>query len=226
MYHTEYKGQAKLKLNSGRVTAQFNFIQRNIITNEAYVLGRNISVLEIGCANAYLLQRLAPWYSNVTCFEPSPILSAKAKEELMKTKNSSDWSVTVHPTNWDESQVTPESIDLFVSSHVLEHISDLCMFFTHLYSKMKPGGAVFSEVPNHTRDYVNSTFGGQFHVTLFNVRGWILMMEGVGFELMVLETTGGAESPLPNGYHIRAIFTKPGHASQTRDSKRWGGMSE
>ncbi len=226
MYRNEYQGQGVLSLNHSRITAQFNFIHSHVLSNKAYDFGRNLRVLEIGCANAYLLRRLAPWSSDITCFEPSTNLaSAAAKDEIMKGTNTSNLSITVHSMNWDEDRVAPESVDLFISSHVLEHVPDLCNFFTQLYGKIRPGGVIFSEVPNHTLDYVKTTFGGQFHVTLFNARGWILMMESVGFELMVIETVGVEERTMPNGHHIRAIFTKPGHPLQLSNYAKWGGIS-
>lgn len=224
MYRHEYNGQSitNLEPKSQRMSAQYKYIRELILDNRNYGSeGVKYHILEIGCAGGYLLQMLAPWSSMLTCFEPSPRYSELAKNVLLT--NATNIDVRVFASNWNASMISDSSIDIFISSHVLEHIPDLCLFFTQLYERMKPGGAVFSEVPSHNHDVVATTFGGMFHVTLFDARGWILMMEAVGFELMHIEKTGANERTVPNGYHIRAIFTKPGHPSQSKRPK-WKGL--
>lgn len=218
LYRFEYSGQARLNPNSPRISAQFSYVKDFILENANYARTTGertkFNFLEIGCASGYLLKKLAPYATELTCFEPSPHFATAAEELLLA--NNTDLPTRVFPSNWNAELIAPSSVDVFLSSHVLEHIPDLCTFFSELFEKMKPGGAVFSEVPNHNTEYIATTFGGQFHVTLFDARGWILMMENSGFQLMHLTKTGENELATPNGIRMRSIFTKPRHPAQDK----------
>lgn len=110
-------------------------------------------------------------------------------------------------------------IDLLLSSHVLEHIPDLCEFMSGVHTAMRAGGVVFSETPAQPplRSLQRSRGwkGGFFHVSYPSERGWLLMMEAIGFQLVTIET---AVSPTGSALVIRSIFMKPMEVRGERSS--------
>ena len=108
---------------------------------------------------------------------------------------------------------------MFMSSHVLEHMPDLCAFTRQLFAAMAPGGAVFTEVPNVTPAWLRAqssqgimpkSGGGPFHISWATPTGLLRYFESAGFKLGTLETFEGYEaSTKPNGLWIRAVFYRP-----------------
>jgi len=213
MYSDHYHDQAQLNESSLRVQGQFAFIEQYVIKNDKYQFPLSGTIMEIGCAEGFLLARLSTAQRKIRCFEATPGFHTIAEKNI---RQAGATDVVVYPRVWDVSLVPKESVDLFVSSHVLEHIPDLCVFFKELFEVMRPGGAVFTEVPNHNEKYVKTVLGGKFHLTLPTPHGFMNIMTAVGF-VPVIESLVGADefNPVPYGYHIRSIFTKPPHPAIT-----------
>jgi SAM-dependent methyltransferase len=102
-----------------------------------------------------------------------------------------------------------DGTDLFMSSHVLEHVPDLCLLLSELFSLLKPGGFVFAEVPNHWASKVETFLGGVYHVTLHTPRGLHAYLAATGFRLVDLQLVDGSNSVKGDGKSIRALFQKP-----------------
>lgn len=215
MYSKHYHGQAKLQANSLRVQGQFDFIRRNVLDNKKYQFHVPATMMEIGCAGGFLLAKLsaATPTQKVVCFEATPGYPVIAERNV---RQSGVQDVVVYPRIWNASMIPENSVDLFISSHVLEHIPDLCTFLKELYQVMKPGGAVFTEVPNHNDKYVRGVLGGTFHLTLPTPQGLMNIMSAIGFVPVIESLIGKNEfDTVPSGYHIRSIFTKPPHPAIT-----------
>jgi ubiquinone/menaquinone biosynthesis C-methylase UbiE len=147
------------------------------------------------------------------CFEATPGFVSQARENVRK---AGAHSVEIKQSIWNASALQKNSVDLFMSSHVLEHLPDLCTFLAELYDAMKPGGAVFTEVPNHNKAYIKKVLGGVFHLTLPTPQGFMNAMTAAGFVPVVETLVGNDEyNAVPYGYHIRSVFTKPPHPSIT-----------
>ena len=92
-------------------------------------------VLEVGCANGDLLERLARVASHVKGVEPS----IKARE-------------VCHAKGLDVSAQLPDGqFSLVVLSHVLEHLSDPAGMLRALRNRLEPDGVLYIEVPDATR---------------------------------------------------------------------------
>lgn len=177
----------------------------------------NAMVVEAGCSTGELLRRFGAADRHLVCFEPQGSNAATAslrarlsgKHQFPASVINSVFSVRAY----NASDMGAKKIDLFMSSHVLEHVPDLCTFLHELFAVMAPGGAVFSELPNHDRRFVQTVrgwHGGVFHVTYPTPRSLMLMMESVGFRLGLLQTTYGGEEGVANsGMFLRALFFKP-----------------
>ena len=100
-------------------------------------------------------------------------------------------------------------IDLFLSSHVLEHMPDLCTFLRELHSVMAPGGLVFTEVPfqpaARLKAYANGgAQGGLFHLSLPSQRSMDLLMLANGFRRVALtDTTVGISMGAIRALHVK-----------------------
>jgi SAM-dependent methyltransferase len=74
--------------------------------------------------------------------------------ELMPERKPEDFG-NIHYVlgNWEElsAVVPPESVDVAISSHVIEHVPDDLKALNELYRVLKPGGAAFINTPNCKR---------------------------------------------------------------------------
>lgn len=90
--------------------------------------------------------------------------------------------------------VAPESCDLIVASHVLEHYQadDIRDVLTKLKSLLSPHGLLLAEVPNS--DFLaNPEIGGHSHephLLFFSAQSFRTLVEKCGFRVSFLSTTG------------------------------------
>ena len=177
-------------------------------------------IVEIGCSkDAVLMRNLREPERELVCYEPSRNGSLVEVLTSMLKKNSSNESTAIG-TLFDATEHVARfgQIDLFISSHVLEHHANLCDFATELFAAMSPGGAVFTETPNHDRNGIlraHGHTGGVFHITFPSPRAMVLIMESAGFRLGVLQTVSCASAArcglaaAMDGAAVRSIFFKP-----------------
>eukprot|EP00971_Amphidinium_carterae_P136553 2705564-Amphidinium_carterae.1 len=78
----------------------------------------------------------------------------------------------LHKSILDFSNTTSNSIDVFASSHVVEHIANPCHFTAGLYRALKPGGIAFTEVPNQYQDPVMGMSRGNLHLLYFGLQAF------------------------------------------------------
>lgn len=182
-------------------------------------------VMELGCASADLLIRFAGGGANRTrlvCLEPSSRLLPLARQALAA---SGALSWVARQKAWDAADAQELGpIRLFLSSHVLEHMPDLCAFARELYAAMEPGGWVFTEVPTSEAGAVARagwTPFRHFHLTLTTPSGFVALMASAGFVLADLQTLlsfgnkrGQGEEGRPGRggpelLWLRTVFYKP-----------------
>lgn len=144
-----------------------------------------LTILEMGCAAGFVLYNLrahAANGGNLVCFEGDPTYSDLARETLQRAKNStSGLNYRFFPTLFNGSKFKSRSVDIFTSSHVLEHLPEPCQWLDELRRILKPGGLVFTEVPDQIRDPVKGITRGQFHLLYFADREFRHFMESNGF---------------------------------------------
>jgi SAM-dependent methyltransferase len=94
----------------------------------------NATVLEVGCATGALLAALAAPGRRMLCFEQSG--AAAVAEKSVRAAGAR--SVAVIRSPWDASSpLLAPGVDLFVSSHALEHMADLCTFLREVYAVLR-----------------------------------------------------------------------------------------
>ena len=100
-------------------------------------------------------------------------------------------------------------MDVFTSSHVVEHITDPGQWIDGVWLLLKPGGIVFSEVPNQYDDpqLPKRIVRGRFHLLFFDHQRWFNFMTLAGFECVCINHKGAA---------IQSIFRKTWNNSDPR----------
>lgn len=98
----------------------------------------NRHVLEIGCHDGYMLKILRDAGHTCHGIEPSPYADV-AREE---------YGLEVSKAFFQGDSYPPESYDLVVLRHVVEHIDEPVGFVRDALRVLKPGGLLYVEVPN------------------------------------------------------------------------------
>lgn len=189
-----------------RVLAQHRYIQEHL-----YQLPDRAVIVEVGCSTGWLLRAFDRPGRTLVCFEPDASTALQANASLTFGTRS-----RVHVLRETFSREALEAalgaaaqINLFLSSHVLEHLPDMCKFTSTLHGKMAPGGAVFTELPNDTQEHVvSSKRDSQFHLSMTTPGGWLRVMELAGFVLGDLRTVRDFEKTGTNGLWSRSLLFK------------------
>ena len=150
--------------------------------------------LDIGCATGALLLRLRERGWRVTGVEISPSAGyARDKRGL-----------DVYSLPLEENRFPPESFDLILSSHLIEHLNEPAAFVRETCRLLRPGGRFLITTPN-IAGFQARLFGGRWrsaifdHLYLFSVRTLKALLSATGFAVEGVYTWGGlaAGAPIP-----------------------------
>lgn len=103
---------------------------------------KTATVLEIGASNVERTETLSKWCLKLIGVEIFPERIPRDFDNV--TYRVGDWQYL-------SNVIQPNSIDLAVSSHVLEHIPDDAKAINELYTVLKPGGVALLNTPNRKR---------------------------------------------------------------------------
>jgi len=179
-----------------RPASQANFISRVLSLGHLWHV-RQFNVVELGCAEGYLLARLAQSiraaHVSVTCFEADTRKANIARANLQKCVAANATSRVING-QFNASLFSAHSIDLVVSSQVFEHIPKPCDALHGLRSILRDGGHIFTEVPHQERLHLSRQVRGVFHVTFFNGTTLNAMMMRAGFNLVTADPNSGSRT--------------------------------
>lgn len=196
----------RLGINSERFVSQAAFV----MAHAGHRLLDDAVVVEIGCNQGYLLQRFGGPRRRLYCFEPN-LNRAAHTATLATLRRTGSADAAIIESAWDGAALLKatggRAVDLFLSSHTLEHVQDGCGFLSDLHAHMAPGGAVFTEVPNHSARYLQQLkhSGGYFHLLFPTARGLLLLLENAGFQLGALRTMRSNAQTGANGMWLRSL---------------------
>ena len=211
-----YKGGSGVKtFDNVRIVGRFKFIESGVpikkwLDNMWKGQKKELVAVEIGCSRGFLLGSFSPYFAlngRLVCFEPTPALRRKSYLRNLNT------SYEIVPPIFDISYFQPSSVDLFLSSHVIQHMSNPCEFVSQLFKIMKPGGIVFSEVPIHSELDVKRTPKGELNLFFQTPESMMLLFSRSGFEYVKMSTfhSGDTEpAPIGSSKVVRMLFSKPG----------------
>lgn len=213
-YKDNYSQQRQISFNDKKIAwadkranAQIDFIleSRFYASNSPYDCFVNKSILEIGCGYGSLLKFLESYGGTVTGIESDFRIL-----EIAKTRLSPNALLYAEPFNL--GMFEPASFDLILTSHVLEHIPKPVQFTSELFRLTKPGGAVFTEVPNsnpaRVRKMIRRGFKGSGHLIFFNRKTLSSLIEASGGNVVSLETFGTDMSRVVVPYNKAESWSK------------------
>jgi len=178
-----------------------------VITQGIGAAASGLNIMEMGCAAGYLLYNLrwrAGHGGSLVCFEGDPDLQGPLEKTLRLAKaKTTGLRTKVMPQLFDAAGLGDASVDVFLSSHTVEHLASPCQWLADVHRILKPGGIVFTEVPEQYMDPDHGLLrpGTQFHLLYFNQQSFEAMMIQSGFEKVQFEIVVGPA--------MRSIFRKP-----------------
>jgi len=207
LYAKAYGGQAPLGgPEDPRPTQQAEMILKQSSLQKK----TGLSIVEMGCAAGFLLYNVRQLASNggkLTCFEPDADYADDLKATLTNASSSTKGLSTEHRREFfTGTELEPESVDVFMSSHAVEHLVDPCPWLSALKKVLKPGALVFTEVPIEYNNPDKNWTNGLFHMMWICDSAWGSMMRQAGFEEVELKTVHHQW-----GLAVRSIFRKPSH---------------
>jgi SAM-dependent methyltransferase len=153
--------------------------------------GGQPKVLDIGCATGVMLAFLRDRGWQTTGVEISPAAEYARNER----------GLDVYRHNLNDCRFPPESFDLALASHVVEHLNDPHAFFSELRRILRRGAYLILITPN-IGGFQSRLLGSHWrsaifdHLYLFSKRTITAMLRKQGFESEGIYTWGGIASGL------------------------------
>ncbi len=140
-------------------------------------------VLEIGCATGELAAatRSALNIGYYQAIELSPA-QAQAKDRVDRLHRRPLVDLLREPDPFGAA------FDLVLISHVLEHLADPRQELTAIRQVLKPGGALFIEVPNRSGNISLPIDDNRAHIHFFNAASLTRLLAACGFEAISVAT--------------------------------------
>ena len=142
-------------------------------------------LLEIGCGNGELLERMQRWGWRVEGLEIDPIAARRAQDK----------GLTVHSVDLHTASFPDDSFDAIVSSHGLEHVYDPLSMLRDCRRVLKSRGRLVLATPNLDswghRTYLGSWRGLEppRHLHLFTPQALLTALAKAGFQMVQWQTT-------------------------------------
>ena len=144
------------------------------------------AILDIGCATGALLAVLREKGWEAKGVEISPCAFYARENRALDVKS----------LPLEECNFAPESFDVILASHLIEHLNDPRSFLAEVYRILKKSGYVFITTPNisgfQARLYAGAWRSAIFdHLYLFSKGTLSKMLKGSGFKIESCRTWGG-----------------------------------
>ena len=155
-----------------RAEHQLDFVKKHLGPGELEPSGAR-SVLDVGCHAASFLSLFKNRGWSVTGIDPNP-----------RASYAKDWyGIEVIPRLFAKDLFPEATFDAVLHSHALEHVPDPKSVLAEFFRVLKPGGWVFIEVPNESREKV-ATAKVIPHLYFFTPETLARLAEEAGFEVV------------------------------------------
>ncbi len=198
---SKYEHQDRFGQPSEFEVRQFPELVRFI---QKYIPDEQARILEVGCANAGLLNSLQQsGYKNLLGIDPSPICAQNA-EQLYR--------IRVLTSALSDIKAEPGSFDFIIMVAVLEHIQDLNGALQKIHDLLAPLGRLFIEVPDATKfisspDAPFQEFSIE-HINFFSQKSLENVMGIHGFTDVFSTQVSYDQTDTYTGHTIRMVFQK------------------
>jgi SAM-dependent methyltransferase len=182
-YASVYAQQAKLARSAARSKLQVAFIKRR--APQGFFSAGELVMAELGCARGTLFNELEEHAKTMHCLDADP----RMRQEGLARR---DKLVLENVINIDDSKhIGDGQVDLWLGSHVIEHVAEPCRFFRSFARTMKPGALLFHEFPSgRDRDVVVREHTPHLHLSYFSLASFVSMGQAFDFVLMGVEVRG------------------------------------
>ena len=170
-----------------RATMQFNFVKKICLDRVYRKKKEQLSVLDVGCHAGSVLNQFKKRGWDVVGVDPNP-----------RSQYGEKWfGIKVHQTLFKAGMFPENSFNGILHSHTLEHVREPRKYLEEFYKILKPGGWVFIEVPNETREKIR-TKKVIPHLYFFSPKTLANLGNSVGFEVVCTKVLGinALSSPL------------------------------
>ncbi|MDR1930010.1 MAG: methyltransferase domain-containing protein, partial [Treponema sp.] len=159
-------------------------------------------VLDIGCAAGALLETLSARGWEAAGVEISSPQAAYCRKRGLR----------VFDKPLEENHLPPESFDVVLASHLIEHLNDPGRFAAEVFLILKKGGAFYVTTPN-IQGFQARIFGNRWrsaifdHLYLFSVKTLTGLLENAGFLIEKKALWGGlaaGTAPAP----VKSLFDR------------------
>jgi len=181
--------------------ADFNRIEQALMES-----GRKPAVVDIGCATGALLAFLRDRGWQTTGVEISPSAEYARNERQLDIRSQ----------NLEDCRFPPESFDVALASHVIEHLNNPGMFIRQIGQLLRQGGYLMLTTPN-IDGFQARLLGGRWrsaifdHLYLFSARTIKAMLKAQGFVIEGIYTWGGLAAGIAP-FPIKAFADKTAKA--------------
>jgi|GEM_PF-5955376 len=191
-YQSEYgvmRERRGINLNSFdlRAKSQFEFILESIITIKSNLPHKKIRILEIGCGPASLLSLFDDFNVEGIGYEPDSIIFEIAKNRHLR-------NFTLVNSVFSTNKIMPNSLDLIIMSHVLEHYPNPLEFLKSILPLLTPDGVIFLEVPNLGKrlvlQFIRRRHQDTGHLYYWNIENLSLLIEKIPGTIIKVQTAG------------------------------------
>lgn len=147
-------------------------------------LSRPSKILEVGPGSGHVLAWLLDRGHFATGVEHSPVLARQLSERL---------STSIIVGEFESLELEFDSIDVFCSFHVIEHVRDPLAHLTKAYAIVRPGGFAFVATPN-ARSWQQIAFPSlspnfdSAHLHVFSLASLRVFSEVVGWNVVSIST--------------------------------------
>jgi SAM-dependent methyltransferase len=173
-----------------RTSAQARFIAPYIPING--------SLLEIGCAAGGLAAAIRA-HSPVARYEGVEFSPARTVAATILD--------SVHERSLDElidaGTVREQSFDMVLASHCLEHVEGPARLVADMLRALRPGGALFIEVPNMSGHPALANDDNRSHIHFFSIASLSRLLIDAGLQIVACATGARLDARYPDS--IRAI---------------------
>jgi len=175
------QSEARFSMARRRALSQFDFIEQSLPDSS-----KDITALELGCADGSLLLLLEKYGFNVIGYEPDTTMANIARERLVNAGSQ------VFNQMIKEENLGTTSYDLICSSHVFEHLAYPIAHLDAIKKALKEDGLLFLEIPNqyYLNNFVGDNAKKNGHLYFYSMKAIKNLLLTNGFKIISLTTCG------------------------------------
>jgi len=186
-FRRRYFGEEYYVLMERRAQAQIRFISDCLSRSSISSSLRGWKIIDWGCGVGALVAALQHRGAEAVGYDSD----FEAIDVGQKR-----WGANISVNSSYDLSLFQGQFDLLLLSHVVEHLSDIRQTLRGLLKVLRPGGFVFIEVPNCFGEMFLPEMDTESHLHFFSKQSLILLLEGLGVQVLTCVSCGPQKQPL------------------------------